>query len=790
MSTLTRKSWGDLKRHRARTVLTVCTLGLALASLGIASVPGLMDSAMQQQVQAARLYDVAVTTHDLVLDSSQFHALGRLPNIAAVDAQVEYSTRVSVGDHQQDAVVWGTNLANQPVDRVTLTSGRLPGPGELLSDQGNAAEADLVAVPGDEVGVRNTRGTETSLRITGMSHSLATSPSSAGGSNAVFYGSEATVRSLAGIDGVNYLAFRLFDNSPAAQATTVAAIQHFLGAQTGRSPFIELPQTRASGTWPGQSNLSQILAIFDVITVLAVVCALFLIASTMNTLVVEQATEIAILKTLGGRRRQIRRIVLGTAAMIGSGAALVGTALGAGIAWLLTSYFAWSFFGVHAEFGVVLPVIVTSLLLGPILAMVASLPGLRRALRRPVAESLADRGATGFGSSSLDRLLARHRVFSGLSGVGVRNALRQKRRSAATIAQVAVAVGLALALLAVGRSVTIAVNQVYSGLHYDVSLQSNDGAPLIDARARSLVAGTPGVARVEPLVESGVQYRGTQYPAYGMSSSPLYRYRLSVGRWFDGTEASSGQPVVVLGPAIARSTQAKVGQTIDLTTAAGPARVRVIGIDTGQMDNGSVLYFPLSFLQHNAGMGGSSNLLWFTTTTSSHAAIDRITDAVQARLVRAGFPVQAQELYVEAAQNQSQNDAILSIIEILGLLVVAITLMGLVSALTMGVFERTREIGVLRCLGARARHVRRLFRAEAMALVVTGWAIGVLLGWVLMVLLLVFIQHDLGVQTPVVYPIASLPIALVALLAVTATVIRAPLRRATRIRPGSALRYQ
>jgi putative ABC transport system permease protein len=790
VSTLTRKSWGDLKRHRARTILTVCTLGLAIASLGIAAVPGLMSSAMQQQVREARLYDVAVTTHDLVLDSAQLHALGRLPNIAAVDARVEYSTRLSVGNHQQDAVIWGIDLTDQPVDRVALTSGSLPGPGELLSDQGNASEADLTAVSGDQVSVRNTQGAETPLHITGMAHSLATSPSSAGSDDAVFYGSEATVRSLAHIDGVNQLAFRLVDNSPAAQTAAVAAIQHFLEVQTGRPPFVELPQTLVSGSWPGQSNLSQILAIFDVITVLAIVCALFLIASTMNTLVVEQATEIAVLKTLGGRKRQIRRIVLRTAALIGAGAALVGTALGAGIAWLLTSYFAWSFFGVHAGFGVVLPVIVISLFLGPVLAMAASLPGLRRALRRPVAEALADHGVTGYGRGRLDRLVARHRVFSGLTGVGVRNVLRQKRRSAATIAQVAVAVGLALALLAVGKSVTTTVNQVYSSLHYDVSLQSNDGAPLIDARARALVAGTPGVAQVEPLVESGVEYQGTQYPAYGVGTVPLYRYRLSAGRWFDRSETSSARPVVVLGPAIARTIGARLGQTLDLTTAAGPTRVRVVGIDTGQIDNGSVLYFPLSFLQRSSGMGDSSNLVWFTTTGSSHTAIDRISDSVQARLAGAGFPVQVQELYVEAVQNRSQNDAILTIIEILGLLVVAITLMGLVSALTMGVFERTREIGILRCLGARARHVRRVFRAEAMALAVIGWAIGILLGWVLMVLLLVFIQHDLGAQIPAVYPISSLPIALVILLAVTVVVIRAPLRRATRIRSGSALRYQ
>jgi hypothetical protein len=49
MSALNRKVWGDLARHRARTLLTVCTLGLAIASLALLAVPGLMDRAMDRQ---------------------------------------------------------------------------------------------------------------------------------------------------------------------------------------------------------------------------------------------------------------------------------------------------------------------------------------------------------------------------------------------------------------------------------------------------------------------------------------------------------------------------------------------------------------------------------------------------------------------------------------------------------------------------------------------------------------------------------------------------------------------
>jgi ABC-type lipoprotein release transport system permease subunit len=122
--------------------------------------------------------------------------------------------------------------------------------------------------------------------------------------------------------------------------------------------------------------------------------------------------------------------------------------------------------------------------------------------------------------------------------------------------------------------------------------------------------------------------------------------------------------------------------------------------------------------------------------------------------------------------------------------VVAIALMGLVSALTMGVIERTREIGILRCLGAKARHIRRVFSAEGILLAAVGWAFGVPLGLLLFRVLLIFVRSDIGVTLPAVFPAISLPIALVAVVAVTLTVIRAPLRRATRIQPSSALRYQ
>jgi len=122
--------------------------------------------------------------------------------------------------------------------------------------------------------------------------------------------------------------------------------------------------------------------------------------------------------------------------------------------------------------------------------------------------------------------------------------------------------------------------------------------------------------------------------------------------------------------------------------------------------------------------------------------------------------------------------------------VVAIMLMGLVSALSMGVFERTREVGILRSVGARARHIRRVFSAEAMVLAVAGWAFGVLLGWLIYQALLAAIRRSAEISLPQEFPPVIPLITLAGVVALTLLVIRGPLRRATRIHPGTALRYQ
>jgi putative ABC transport system permease protein len=779
----------------------VFTLSIATASVGFLAVPTLLNAAMNRQIAGSHLYEVGISTSTLDLSAAQLRALGRLPGVAAVSPAVGYATTVTSAAGPQDVELAGTALASAPVNTAELFTGRMPGPGEVLADAGNARATGFAVPDGGTIDARAASGRLVRLRVSGTGMNLAATPGANGSTTPVFYASAATVQALRGVRGYNYLGFRLRNDRTAAQSRVVAEVRAYLTAQTGTDPITALPAVRAPGQWPGQSGFNQIMALLYIITVLAFASALFLISATMNTLIAEQASEIAILKTLGGRRRQIASITVRTAAMLGAAGAVLGTIIGIVLAYLLARYFAEKFIDVAFGFGISAPAVVASLVLGPALAVAASLPALRRALRMPVAETLADKGTSGYGSGRLDRLVARSGLLAG-TGVpgsvrmGVRNALRQKRRSAATIAQVAVAAGLAIAFLALGQSVTAVISQTISKLHFSigVGVASTRGARPFGSQALAVAAATPGVTGAEPVETSSVQYNGQTYVAWGLGTHPLYDYRLSAGRWFNAADTAAGArpavPPVVLGPAVARSTGARVGQILTFTLAAGPTRVRVIGIDTGQTSAGDTVYFPLPVLERLDGGPGTADSIWLATASSTHSAIDRTTTAAADRLSGAGYQVSTQEIYVTEAQITAADTAILTIVEVLGLVVVAIMLMGLVSSLSMGVIERTREVGILRCVGARARNIRRVFSAEAVVLGVAGWAFGVLLGWLIYQGLLALFLQDAHVTLPEHFtPVVPL-ITLAGVVVLTLLVIRGPLRRATRIQPGIALRYQ
>jgi putative ABC transport system permease protein len=217
--------------------------------------------------------------------------------------------------------------------------------------------------------------------------------------------------------------------------------------------------------------------------------------------------------------------------------------------------------------------------------------------------------------------------------------------------------------------------------------------------------------------------------------------------------------------------------------------MRVIGISAYQANNGDVAFTPVSTLQALLGSPGVVNSYWVTTTTDDHGVIDRTSTRLEDTLAAHGNQTGTLVMYDVADKTVAANARVTTAVTVLGLLIIAISMVALINTITMAVLERTREIGMLRSIGARARDIRRIFATEGLVVAVVGWLAGVPLGYALGRAIGWATGEAVGLDIAFVFPLAYVAIALVGTVALALVVMLAPLRRAVRFKPGEALRY-
>ena len=786
-----RKSISDLTRRRARTTFAVATLALAVASIAFFAIPTLIDDTMQQEARANRLADLSVSIRPLPLTADQLAELAAVPNVVAVEPRSSVNARVLVGERRAQALVIGVrDFARQRVDVVRVESGTTPRPGEVLADVQDANVGVYDGDTGDTLTVVGERGAaeRARLAVAGRGRNLNGGEIVQDEELIVLYATTSTVEELSGEPGYSRLAFELRDQSPAAVASTVEALRRHLAAVPGFTGFDDLPDVRAPGDWPGKTETGQFADILSVITALALLSALVLISNTMTTLVAEQTGEIGIMRAIGARRRQIAAVYVTTALLIGALGAVVGLVLGVVMSSLLAQYFGSQFWAVDVGFGVDPTVLVVSLVVGVLVPPLAALPAIRRAVRTDLREALEATGSAVGGLDAGDRVLRRIAFLPRTMQIGLRGVGRRRRRSIATALIVALAVGNLLAFLGLSAAATQSTRTAWDSHLEDIRLWTT-GRELFDAGAARTIRATPGVAEAQPALVNEVELAGEEAFVWGMPREPLLDYRLTEGRWFTAGEEQARERVGILERNIADRVGVDVGDRITLATADGRASFRVVGIADNQQEDGTVLYVPLTTLRSVLREPAAVDTYWIRTTSPDEALVDRTATLLEDRLAALGYETGGEVTYVLARDQIAENRSITTTIAILGFLIVAMSMVGLANAITMSVIERTREVGILRCIGARARDIRRIFTTEGLVVALAGWLLGIPVGYALNRLLVWMIWEVVDVRVPVVFPPWNILLALVGTVVLALLVIFLPLRRAVRFRPGDALRY-
>jgi len=801
VSTLTRKSLRDLSKKRGRTVFTIITIALGVASMGLFAVMPLMDQAILDEIDEANIYNIQLEVTDVGLNETNKEDLSNLDNVKDFEARVIFFTRIYNRGRRDDAIFIGVDdFSHQKVDVVIKDSGKEPSFMQVLTDGMNDKNDVFNGERGDSVRVIRSDGEEVKLLVTGEGHNILYTGATGQG-YAIFYTTVETVRELGNISGYNLLSFVLHDSGEGPTEKTIEDIRDYLtDDEKMEDPvvaFANLPEVREDGTWPGQELFANLMNMFYVMTVLAVFCSVFLISNTMHTIVSEQHRDIASMKAIGATGKQVMGSYLITSFIMGGVGAIIGGVIGIGVTAFFVARLGNGFFGLSLGFGLHLSTVILSVLVGIGITILASLPALRKSLKVTVREALESHGITSaYGTSGIDKILMKTERMPRTIQIGIRNIGRKKGRSISTLLQVALAIGALLGVMAVTHSLQVTVGAEYDNYLLDIAVEGQEGGgkPLTVGEIPSLEE-LEDVKSVEPFVQSMMETEEeNQIFALGLiHNTTAFNVNGTTvkGDWFTAEDEEPGaDPVVVVTEVLVRKEGMKIGDTVTFMTATGLADFRVVGISSSLRMNGMTMYFPFGSLMEVLQRNGTISGFYIRTESSDHDDIDRTSTLIEDTLIDQGFMVNNDIMYVVEEQNERNNAQITNLMALLGGLIVLITLIGLMNTLTMNVLERTKEIGILRCIGSRARDIRWVFGSEGMVMALIGWIAGIPVGYLLGRFIWWMFGNWFDIEADFLFPALFLVLTLGITILMTVLIIQLPLRRAARMKPGDALRYE
>jgi putative ABC transport system permease protein len=796
-SLLLRDALRRLRRHGIRTGLAMVTIAAAIAALWLFAVPRGIDGAVALRDRQDRFHHLQLSPASLhwaddpdgppgeeqSISAAELAAIGDLPNVEHVDSRPVVLTRVRAGGIEEEIHLVGVeDFDDQQVNLVHVASGAAPrfsrDDPQVMAETANARTGRLIVAVGDQVEIQAGDGVFYPFTVTGTGGTVRWSTTVADGTP-VFYVPADMVRLLTGTVGFNTIEIRLAD--PAAARETLAAVREHLSAAAPEMGYARIAEIREPGTFPHHDQVERLMPLLWVIALLGLASAAVLVATTVGTIVRDQTTQIGVMRALGATRRDVRRGFLQLVLILGASGTLIGVAAGVVLSRALGGFVHRELLGFDAGGGVDLAVAVGSVAAGLGGSVLAGIPALRRALRIPVREALT---AHGLGDADRSSRVIRALPLRRMTRLGVRNATRHRARSTAIAVQVALGVGVAIAFGAFAVTGLSLSRETLEQEASDITVWADRG--VLDSDAAAAVHGLPGVAAVQPTVQTQVEFAGGRRTAWGLPADPIYGPDMAAGRWFTADEIEGRARVAVIGAPLAEMTGTEVGDHVEIAGRNTVEVVEVIGLDAGLVANGTFLWLPLDTMLEIEQLP-SAPMLWVETTSPAPETVDAVASQVRDLF---GSKVNVVPRYPGLQAAVAEDRVVVMVIQVLGLPIAAIGMIGLAGAMTTSVLDRTREIGVLRAIGARSRHLRRMLRGEGTAIAVFGWLIGVPIGYALARVIVGMFAGALHTSIPTLFPL-WLPLAVLAGVVVMARLtLRPPLRRAVRMQPGAALRYE
>jgi len=361
----------------------------------------------------------------------------------------------------------------------------------------------------------------------------------------------------------------------------------------------------------------------------------------------------------------------------------------------------------------------------------------------------------------------------------LKNLLRRKTRTLLTVIGIGIGVAAVIALGAMAEGFINAYTTILTSSGADVIVTQSDAADIIlsavDDTVAPQLAVIPGVKQVSGVVVSMITTPEVPYfMIYGLEPNTfgMTHYKIV-----------EGQPLArdrqtLLGKTAAKNFKKKVGDYFKIQDVT----FRIVGIyETGQgvEDMGAVI----SLKDAQDVFKKPRQVTYYQLKTTRPEMIEPTIKEIERRL-----PKLAASRSANFMDEQAETTMLRAMGWFIGLLAVIGGGLGMMNTMLMSVFERTREIGVLRALGWRRRRVVGMIVRETLLLGVAGGMAGILFGMGLSALLAQ--EPTLGAYLKPAYTLTTLVQALAVAIVLGSIGALYPAWRAANLSPIEALRYE
>ncbi len=796
-----RKVARDLWAEKSRTGIVVASIAVGIIAFGgLFGTRSVVAENITLEYRRFNENDVAYRINGL--DDETVAWAARQPFVTDAQGLTVYNAEAQLPGGVEDVVITAFEDYNDiRINRLLPEQGKVPPErGEVVIERSYTNEVGIDI--GSEIIIELEEGRTTTLDYVGTVHDLNAFPNSVD-PRIKLYVTPRTLRLLDFDPTFNQLYVTLDRETIANAGTTLDAVSDGLREDLERLG-VEVDGVivnRDGQLWSGDFA-NGIAAILFLVGSAAVVLCGFLVLNVITGLLAQQRRQIGMMKIIGATGWQVATLYLTLAAAFGTLALIfalpVSRLLSRGVSSALLGV---GFLNVDvAVFELPIFVVIVQVIVAVMAPIIAGLLPIIKGARLSVLDSLQDSDSASI--DGFDRLLAKIKGLPRPVLLALRNTFRRKARLISTLVTLIVAGGFFMGALNIRVSVLKEATTVAlagSDLRFNLDDYYDQGGVLMRVStvdgitdAEGWVTGTVNRVRADDSESDDLTLTGV--PADSPYNTPV----ITEGRWLvppTPRHRPNLNEIVISTEFEDLEPDVKVGDTLRLTFDGTEQNWLVVGIvETGGPTSVTPpLYTYYEGASRYLQVPEQTNFVLTATSANTLEADARIEAAAVDELDRFGIEVSDSSVVLEESENaRSSFDVIIFLLAFVAMIIAIVGGFGLGGTMSLAVLERTREIGVMRSVGASSNTLRGMYVLEGVLIGAMSYVLALPFSLLVSYGFAVAIAGIFGRDRPLEFGVNLVGLALWAtiILVVAAIASLLPAQRAARISIREALAYE